>query len=273
MKSRSVNSLVVIIVVLLSSLIVVPLFAASDSSSAPTHCGQVLAFRSLKLKQDVDPKAFEKFAAEVYTPTMQMYAPGMKGFFMKGERGKDKGGYVWVLTFDSVQTRDFYYSNEGEGPSDAGGKFLADLPDFKLEEYFLDPEAEDIYTDYIVIGEGYTINGNQVIAFRLQNLKQGVDAKAFEKYTADILTPASLKHAPGMKALVMKGERGEHKGKYVYALTFDSVRTRDFYYPEEGSGLSDAAGKLLANAPNLSLAKYLEDPNTEIDYTDYVLID
>ena len=192
---------------------------------------------------------------------------------MKGDRGQDKGGYVLVWTFDCLQTRDFYFPKEGEGPSDEGGKLLSKILDVDLAKYFQDTGTEDTYTDYVVIGQGFTIDGSGVIAFRPLDLKQGVNARAFEEYAENTFTPTMLRNGPGMKGLVMKVERGEHKGRYVYVLTFDSVQTRNFYFPEEGGGLSAAANKLMADVPDLSLEEYLQDPNTTIDYTDYVLIE
>ncbi|MHC4539171.1 MAG: hypothetical protein ACYTEK_10475 [Planctomycetota bacterium] len=274
MKNNSTLSFLVIIAVLLSSRIVVPLFAASETTATPTHSGQVIAIRSVELKKDVAPKDFEKLAAEVYAPALKKHAPGMKGFFMKGDRGQHKGRYILVWTFDSVQTRDFYFPTEGEGASEAGGKFLADIPNFNLETYLKESDV-DIYTDYVLIGQGRVIDGSEVIALRPQELKEDIDAKVFEKYITDVFTPALEKHAPGMKGFFMKGDRGEHKSGYVYMLTFDSVQTRDFYFPTEGEGASEAGGKFLADLPlsDADWAKYLKDTGTEDNYTDYVVLD
>jgi hypothetical protein len=76
----------------------------------------------------------------------------------------------------------------------------------------------------------------EVIAYRELHLKEGVTEEELEKFVADELTPTFEQYVPGVQAIVMKGERGEKKGVYVLLLVFDSVKTRDFYFPTAQHG-------------------------------------
>ena len=67
------------------------------------------------MKEGIDPAAFERFAAEELTATFDEHVPGVRAFIMKGDRGNNEGGYLFVLVFDSINTRDFYFSSPEVG--------------------------------------------------------------------------------------------------------------------------------------------------------------
>ena len=271
MKTISKHLSVALAAVLLSILVGIPMSAAS-TAAPPIQTGQVLAFRAAEPKPGIDLKAFEGFAADVYVPTWRKHAPGMKCFLIKGERGKEKTKYIDVWAFDSVHTRDFYFPNEGGGASETGKKILDKAPDLDYGKYFKTSEEQVDYTDYVVLGQGGSIEGSEVIALRPLKLKPGVDPDAFEKFAVEVFAPAMDRYAPGMRGFVLKGERGKNKGQYVHVWTFDSVETRNFYFPTEGGDPSTLGQEMLSHLSALEWDKYLKESEDDI-YTDWVVLE
>jgi hypothetical protein len=74
-------------------------------------------------------------------------------------------------------------------------------------------------------------------------LRPGVDPAEFERFALSEFLPAlQALHAPGVEFALLKAERGVEAGAYQFLMVFDSVETRDRYFPEE----SRASGELLA---------------------------
>lgn len=116
-----------------------------------------------------------------------------------------------------------------------------------------------------------------LVAIRELTLKEGADPEAFEEFVADEYVPAMRRHLPGVRAMVVKGERGTDVGQYLYLWLFDSIHTRDLYFPEpdQPSELwqtvveaSDGAVEQMDNR----LSEYVEAEGME-EYTDYVAIE
>lgn len=115
----------------------------------------------------------------------------------------------------------------------------------------------------------------KVIAIREQQLKEGADTAAFEKFVREEYNPAVDGTIPGVKMYIMKGDRGEKKGSYLFVYEFDSARTRDAIFPTEGEGPSETFAPFFEELPDLSqeFAKYLASPEDSSDvYTDYVMV-
>ena len=123
----------------------------------------------------------------------------------------------------------------------------------------------------------FTDPGN-VVAVRDIQLKDGVDAAAFEQFAIEKFTPVFENQVPGVKAYIMKGERGDKKGTYSYVLIFDSVNTRNFYYPFEHGGeesvpaTSEQLWLPARQAIYTDLAKYVDTIGETEGYTDYVVL-
>jgi len=266
------GSKLVLWMVVLIWLVGAPVFAASPAPAAVSPSGQVLAFRVAEPKPGTDVKAFEQFAKKVYAPTWREHAPGMRCFLIKGERGKGKGTYIDVWAFDSIQSRDFYFPKEGGATSEMGKKIIGKVPELDYDKYFKASEEQVDYTDYVVLGRGRSLEGSAVIALRPVELKPGVDAGAFEKFAAEVFAPTMDRHAPGVRGFFIKGERGKKKGQYFHVWTFDSMGTRNFYFPVEGGTASGLAQEMLADLPELAWDKYLKDTEEDI-YTDYVVME
>ena len=95
---------------------------------------------------------------------------------------------------------------------------------------------------------------------------------AVEKLPA-FYNPAWEGAVPGIKAFVVKADRGENKGSYAIIMTFDSERTRDLVVPTEGGGISETSGPLLRepNKLNARLSEFVES-GWMGTYTDYVVL-
>ena len=65
-------------------------------------------------------------------------------------------------------------------------------------------------------------------------LRPGVTPEQFERFAVSEFLPAlrSL-GAPGVEFGLLKGIRGPLTGEYQFMMIFDSVGTRDRYFPEE----------------------------------------
>lgn len=65
-------------------------------------------------------------------------------------------------------------------------------------------------------------------------LRPGVTAEEFERFTLSAFLPALQElRADGVDFALLKGERGARAGEYQFVMIFDSVETRDRYFPEE----------------------------------------
>lgn len=122
------------------------------------------------------------------------------------------------------------------------------------------------------------IGPGNVVAIRELTLKEGVDSEEFERFATEEFTPTFDEQVPGVRAFILKGERGDKKGGYSFALIFDSVNTRDYYYPFEHGGEASVP----ANAMELwrpaheaifeQLVQYVTGIGEEKNYTDYVVL-
>ncbi len=220
--------------------------SASQLSNPPssTDPGKVVAVREVTLKAGVDPDEFERFAAEEFTPTFSKYVPGVRAFILKGNRGDRKDNYAFVLVFDSQSTRDFYFPREHEGETSVQGTALElwkpgqEMIRGRLMEYVDGISETEGYTDYVPLGPAAqpAVHAGDVVALRAVTLKAGGDPAEFERFAVEELSPTFDQYVPGVKAFLLKGNRGDRKGGYLFVLIFDSINTRNFYFPSRGSG-------------------------------------
>ena len=112
-------------------------------------------------------------------------------------------------------------------------------------------------------------NARRVVALREATLKSGVRGADFERYFADSVAGPVNRHIPGVRAYLMKGERGARLGGYVIVYEFDSVERRNEYAPKPDS-MSARLRQLARALP----ARGMEDLTKYVDiaaYTDYVI--
>ncbi len=100
-------------------------------------------------------------------------------------------------------------------------------------------------------------------------LKPGVKAEDFEKFVAKAIS--SSPPMEGTEIHVLKGDRGDREGKYLYLIEFASPEVRQRYFPAPGEATEEAQ-QILA-----SMAKIFEEWETyatsiNVIYTDYVTV-
>lgn len=80
------------------------------------------------------------------------------------------------------------------------------------------------------ISTTFSQNLPEVIALRELQMHEGTNELIFLNYYnqwCDLMT----QHSKGASGWVMKGDRGNRSGEYVYAWTFNYKSTRDYYFP------------------------------------------
>lgn len=130
-------------------------------------------------------------------------------------------------------------------------------------------------TVYVILFSSFsytTVNAQnlpEVIAFRELELHKETNEIIFLNYYnrwCDLIT----EHSKGASGWVMKGDRGERNGEYVFAWTFNYKSTRDYYFPARG----------LANYPQwnavLNLIDFHAPEQPLVDslntYTDFIVV-
>lgn len=73
-----------------------------------------------------------------------------------------------------------------------------------------------------------------VYALHRVRLRPGVTPAEFERFVRCEFLPAlQALDAPGVEFALLKAIRGTRTGEYQFMMIFDSVETRDRYFPEE----------------------------------------
>lgn len=67
----------------------------------PSEKGLVVCTREVRLKPDVDPKAFEKWIMDYWNPEWQDYIPGLQSYISRGDLENEAGRYKYFLVFNS----------------------------------------------------------------------------------------------------------------------------------------------------------------------------
>jgi hypothetical protein len=90
------------------------------------------------------------------------------------------------------------------------------------------------------IAFGQTLNsGSIVVIFDYEmTLQPDVTFKQFLEFKKTTFNPKWEKLFPGTSVVGLVGDRGGRKNKYTELWIFDSLETRDKFFPEEGIGLS-----------------------------------
>ena len=130
-----------------------------------------------------------------------------------------------------------------------------------------------------LLAQNIPSTSGKILAFRPLTLLKGTDPAELERFGREQLTPTFKNQVLGVESYIIKGQRGDEKGKYVHLLIFDNEVTRNFYFPYEHSGeenISQEALKVWRKGQVMlldSLAKYTKPLNSETGYTDYVFME
>jgi uncharacterized protein (TIGR02246 family) len=95
----------------------------------------------------------------------------------------------------------------------------------------------DIWTTSYPAASGPNLQGGNMFGLHALTitLKENVTSTEFEKFYLEEYTPKFEEHFPGIKLYLLKGERGENKGKYGEFIYFKSLDERNYWVPEPGS--------------------------------------
>jgi hypothetical protein len=108
-------------------------------------------------------------------------------------------------------------------------------------------------------------------------LRPGVTPAAFERFVADELS--HLRHRPGQRTYVLKGDRGERAGKYVFVFEYDDRADRDRDSPGSNQDSDELKQWLAAHSDEVGrlfdrLSSFvLPDWDIGHHYTDYVVVE
>lgn len=109
----------------------------------------------------------------------------------------------------------------------------------------------------------------KVFGIHVVELKPGVTPEFFERFVIEQFLPAlPLDRTPGVKARLLRADRGERVNKYLWMFEFDSVEVRDRYFPEP-QRISQELADLIA--PLHAVAQGWDAASTRTK-TDYVVL-
>lgn len=101
------------------------------------------------------------------------------------------------------------------------------------------------------------------------SLKENVTPEQYEKYYTEEYIPALEENMPGVKLYLLKGDRGEYKGRYGAIIYFKSLEERDYWIPEPG--LRSEEGKKAMEALQPYTDKLNEMMTYKSKYTDWII--
>ena len=106
------------------------------------------------------------------------------------------------------------------------------------------------------------------MSVRELTLKPGASAQEFEKHVAEIVGPWFEERIPGVRAYLVRGERGDRTNAYLLIYEFDTLARRNEYFPQPGVQ-SERFQQLAGVIPDFGLDKYTDYAG---GYTDYVVL-
>lgn len=99
-------------------------------------------------------------------------------------------------------------------------------------------------------------------------LHPGVDEEAFEQFVDEEVYPVAVR--PDLTLYVLKGDRGERKGKYLFMLESASEEARSRYWPEEN--VNTEAGRAFVAPWVTKWGTLAQMAGTGATFTDYVVV-
>ena len=110
----------------------------------------------------------------------------------------------------------------------------------------------------------------KVFGMHMIALLPGVKAEDFEKFvTEEFHQVPSLE---GMKYYLLKGDRGDREGKYLWMAEVESVEARDRLFPSPGEMSEEVQQSIAALTPMFEKWATFATP-MDIITTDYVVVD
>lgn len=232
---------------------------------------EVVSIREFKLKPETDPIHFHNLS-DIGTEQIEEKSRGLHIWIWKGNRGERTGEYLHTYGFDLKATRDYYFPSE-EAPAPKMEALMAKIQmpgGVTMGDY---AEGFESYTDYAVLGFDTMTDpkGGSVVSLHEIEVPAGKE-KAFEELIITKMQPAWQEKVPGMYFYVMKGDRGERKGRYMVAIVFDTLERRNAYFPTADEGPSEELSALSDGIWFDAEIEALGVSEMGSAYTDYILV-
>ena len=114
-----------------------------DQLKNPT-LGGLFALREYEIKAGMEAE-FEEFCLNTSVPAFQKNFPGMEVYYLKGDRGARKGKYAEILSFESVDKRDYFFPTHDSTNAEIADEFGKMYETTNVESFLAEPAS---YTDY-----------------------------------------------------------------------------------------------------------------------------
>lgn len=229
---------------------------------------EVISMREVGLKEGADTEMLTKMAQHEAKQIAEK-SDGMYFALLMGNRGERNGKYLHSYAFQTKAKRDHYFPKEGaDAPQHTEDMFNSiEFPEDKNPNTFL--TGGEVYTDYVILGYDQLEEpkGGAVVSLHELEVKAGSEAE-FEKLVIETMQPAWQKNMEGIYVYVLKGDRGARKGKYLQMMVFESMETRDAYFPVEGEGFAEEMADKITEELNPT-AKMQALGVSSTGYTDY----
>lgn len=106
----------------------------------------------------------------------------------------------------------------------------------------------------------------RVFGIHIVELREGITPEYFEAFVVEQFLPAlPLHRTPGVTARLLRADRGDRSGRYLWMFEFDSVETRDRYFPEQNR-ISEETAALIAPLQDLAQTWDAASSRTKTDY-------
>ena len=109
--------------------------------------GGLFALREYEIKSGMEAE-FEEFCVNTSVPAFQKNFPGMELYYLKGDRGARKGKYAEILSFESVEKRDYYFPTHDSTNAEIADEFWKMYETTNVESFLAEPAT---YTDYFKV--------------------------------------------------------------------------------------------------------------------------
>ena len=232
---------------------------------------EIISIRELKLRPETNEIVFQNYYNK-WCKDIRLHTKGVNAWIMKGDRGERTGLFNMVWGFNYMETRDYYFpvSDKTNYP-----KWNAALERFQFQAPE-EPLVEDMtdYTDFIVVGYDQMLNPQlgEVISLSYPKVKPGSE-KALEEFVAGELNNALQNNIDGYYMYLLKGDRGEFKGRYAVLEVFDTYQRRSIYFPDNSGEPSPAfqkAGRKVADL--MTKFKTYFDTSPTDNSSDFVIL-
>ena len=117
-----------------------------DQLKNPT-LGGLFALREYEIKPGMEAE-FEEFCVNTSVPAFQKNFPGMEIYYLKGDRGARKGKYAEILSFESIEKRDYFFPTHDSTNAEIADEFWKMYETTNVESFLAEPAT---YTDYFKV--------------------------------------------------------------------------------------------------------------------------